>query len=609
MEDLEFTLRATAGRCTHDCHLWRPIGTIFLGEMVIEEEIAEAREFGNLSELEGNTEPPSSWSPWWLVAGATAVSLLEIGAYLVGGWVGWFAARVWVAGSVVFGLACVVVVVRVLVRDLRTLRLASLALIAVTAFVAFWHIGSADHLKVNHEATQEIGAGMDALALPDLGYTGTGFIGYPVRQYLLAAGPTVLLGRSLTALRLGFALPFFWGVLVCWAGLRVALGRIPQASSLATLTVLAFFTFPFLPEFARMYEQNTIPFSLTALATGWFLLAEEEPRPLRLMALAWVGCMLGTSYTPSLATLGLLAVVIIGKAVTALRDRHVGTAIAWATVLVPPLVFTAMTVTNREDLRFDHVGGANLDGVFSALQKAFALVFLGEPRFFVSPLLLLPIAVYLLVALFFGAGLRHAVTAWWVVATVAIAVTVRGYATPPPAYAIHRALIIIPPLMVGMLAWLLSVGGMGRLWIPGRVLTAIGAIFLAATVFNVRAAEQRSPPGLRDRLVSDLASQTEHLGMREESRPTVVVLTARAEADNLPDYLMYFLPGARFLRNASDLTGEQPGPIIIYADLGRWPDALNRAGVLPQREMGFDHPVFGHRFQTATVEDRLQLEP
>jgi len=575
----------------------------------MEEEFAEAREFGPYSEPEGDTDTRRPWSTWWLVTGAAAVCLLEVAAYVVGGWVAWLAARVWVASSVVFGLACLAVVARVLVQDLRKLRLTSLALVAVTAFVAFWGVGNVEHLIVNGEAAQEVAVGMEGLASPDLGYTGTGFLGYPMRQYLLAAGPTVVLGRSLTALRLGYALFFFWGVLVCWAGLRVGLGRTPQASSIAALTVFAFFTFPYLPEFARLHEQSIIPFSLTALATGWLLLADEEPRPLRLVALAWVGCMLGTSYTPGLAALGLLAVVILSKVVNALRDRHFGTALAWATVLIPPLVFTALAATVRRDLRFDHVGGASLDGAWSALREAFVLAFLGEPRFFLSPLLLLPIAVYLLVALFFGAGLRHAATAWWVVATIATAVILRGYASPPPNFAIHRALVVIPPLMVGMLAWLLRVGGEWRPWLPRRVLTAVVAVLVAVAVLNVRTAEQRWPRGLRDLVVADLASETERLEVREGSQPTVVVLTARHEIDNIADYLRYFLPGARLIRNAADLSGEQPGPIILYTDRGQWPNALYRAAVRPQREVRYDHPIFGHLFQAATVEAPLQLSP
>ena len=575
----------------------------------MDEEIVETGEIGPYSESEGDAQPQRPWSVWWLVAGAATICLLEVAAYVVGGWVAWIAARVWVASSVVFGLASVVVVVQLLVQDLRKLRLTSLALIFIAAYVAFWGIGSTDHLFANHETTQEVAAGMDALARPDLGYTGTGFLGYPMRQYLLVAAPTLFLGRSLMALRLGFGLLFFLGVLVCWAGVRTGLGRMPRASSIAALTVLAFFSFPYLPEFARMHEQNIIPFSLTALATGWLLLADEDPRPLHLLALAWVGCMLGTSYTPSLAMLGLLVVVIFGKVVNALLGRHFGTAVAWATVVVPPLVFTAMTVSIREDLRFRHVGGANLDGAWSALREAFALAFLGEPRFFLSPLLLLPIAVYLVVALFFGAGLRHAVTAWWVVATIAAAVILRGYASPPPAFAIHRALVIIPPLMVGMLAWLFKVGGAWRLQLPRRVIVAIAAVLVAAAVLNVRAAEQRSPRGLRDVVIADLARQVKGLEVGENSRPTVVALTARHEVDNLPDYLRYFLPGAQFIRNATDLRGEQPGPIIVYADPGLWPNMLYQAGVWPQREINYNHPRFTHLFQAATVEAPLLLPP
>ncbi|MEJ2189177.1 MAG: hypothetical protein P8Y93_07110, partial [Acidobacteriota bacterium] len=462
--------------------------------MVKEGQISETIDLGPYADRAGEEER-QPWSTWWLVAAATVVSLLEIGAYLLGGWCTWLAARLWIVCSAAFVLGSALMVVRVLVGDLRRFRVTPVVLIAVTAWVAFGSINGIDHLIVNHEATQEVAAGLEALSSRHLDYTGTGFLGRPVRQSILAAAPAFVLGRSLTALRLGYGLFFFLGLMVCWGGLRKGLEGNAQASAIAALTVLSFFSFPYLPEFVRLYAQNIIPFSLTALATGWLLLADEEPKPARLAALAWVGCMLGTSSTPSLAVLGLLAIVIVGKIASALRDKHFGTAVAWAMVLLPPLVFTSMAATVRQDIRLDHVGGADFGGAWSALREAFSVVFLGEPRLFMSPLLLLPIGVYLLVAIFFGAGLRHAVTAWWVLATLAAAVVLQGFAAPLPQLALHRALVVIPPLMVGMLAWLLKVGGAWRPWIPRPVLAGVAVILTAAAWLNVKAAERRWPPG------------------------------------------------------------------------------------------------------------------
>jgi hypothetical protein len=573
--------------------------------MVREGQISETIDLGPYADRVRDEER-QPWSTWWLVAAATVVSLLEIGAYLLGGWCAWLAARLWIACSAAFVLGSVLMVGRVLVGDVRRFCGTPVVLIAVAAWVTFASIGGVDHLIVNHEASQEVAAGLDALASADLEYTGTGFLGYPVRQYILAAAPALVLGRSLTALRLGYALLFFLGLLVCWGGLRKGLEGNAQASAIAALTVLSFFSFPYLPEFVRLYEQNTVPFSLTALATGWLLLADEEPKPLRLAALAWVGCMLGTSYTPSLAVLGLLAVVILSKIASALRDRHFATAVAWAMVLLPPLVFTAMAAIVREDLRFDHVGGPDYAGAWSALREAFSVVFLGDPRLFMSPLLLLPICVYLLVALFFGAGLRHAVTAWWVLVTVGAAVILRGYATPPPDFALHRALVVIPPLMVGMLAWLLKVGGAWRPWIPRPVLAGVAVVLTAAAWVNVRAAERRYQPGLRDMVVADLARQVEGLDLGEGSHPTFVALTARSDLDNIGDYLRYFLPGTEVVRNLRGLRDEE-GPLLIYADQGRWPNALRGAGIQPQREIRFDNPHTGHVFEAATITSPLSL--
>ena len=54
----------------------------------------------------------------------------------------------------------------------------------------------------------------------DWNYTGTAFLGYPNRQYLIAALPAVFLGRSITALHLGFAYPFLIGLVMLFAEIK-----------------------------------------------------------------------------------------------------------------------------------------------------------------------------------------------------------------------------------------------------------------------------------------------------------------------------------------------------------------------------------------------------
>lgn len=113
-----------------------------------------------------------------------------------------------------------------------------------------------------------------------------------------------MLGRTVLALRLGFALVFTVAALTLFAALHAWLRQRGAEPALAGITVLAVPAFPFAFRFLRAFEQSMLPMCLAMAAVGLVLLCHLRLTPWRLAALTWVGGLLGASYTPSSFHLG-----------------------------------------------------------------------------------------------------------------------------------------------------------------------------------------------------------------------------------------------------------------------------------------------------------------
>ena len=197
----------------------------------------------------------------------------------------------------------------------------SLVMVLLVGFAALWGIGGVEHVQLQHEATQEVAWGLEALATPSWFYTRVGHIGYPGRQYLIVAAPSLVLGRGLVGLRLGFALVFLFGVLLFWSGARAAWGDRLRGHDAAAMAALSVVAFPYAVKHLHWYEQTTLPLAFTLAAAGWLMITLRRPTVLNWLGLAWIGALLGTSYTPALGSWGTAArrPAVVGRVCLAKR--------------------------------------------------------------------------------------------------------------------------------------------------------------------------------------------------------------------------------------------------------------------------------------------------
>ncbi len=221
------------------------------------------------------------------------------------------ASRIWlVTGIVLLGILAVYAA-RTAWEDIKNRRfLEMLGFAALFAFFCFF-IGNISFSDVSPDSATQLAAGLQAFEEPDLHYFGWAFLGYSCRQYVLGALPTLLFGRTIFALQLGFAWPFLAGLTILWLELRKYLARIGVPEKLALLPLYALLSFPYLAEYYRNFEQAITPVALELLAIGLFLRFLRTRDGLTVCALSYIGGLLANAYTPAFAVLGLLAAFLL----------------------------------------------------------------------------------------------------------------------------------------------------------------------------------------------------------------------------------------------------------------------------------------------------------
>ena len=81
--------------------------------------------------------------------------------------------------------------------------------------MVFYRLGDIYHLQINYESAQELASFLkDNIHKSDWGYTEAAFVGYPARQFILVAIPSLLFGNEMFWLQFGYAILFYSGVLI-----------------------------------------------------------------------------------------------------------------------------------------------------------------------------------------------------------------------------------------------------------------------------------------------------------------------------------------------------------------------------------------------------------
>ena len=309
----------------------------------------------------------------------------------------------------------------------------------------FYYIGNIGYADINPDATQQLGAGLDSFHVVDWNYTGLAFLGYANRQYVLGAIPALLFGRSVFTLHLGFAGLFIIG-----------------------LSMMYF-------EFREWLKMNEV---------------EETLALLPCYAITWVGCFYSNSYTPAIASLGLLICFMILYAVDIYRKNVTITTVkkTWAeykssfvkmellgaSAITMVCFFVATLLGKREDRLTSVREDMNLivllldagKDFFTDKNAVFFGVFLGI------------VLLYMLFAFTFRLKFYDFVIAGWVLVVVLFANLLVGYTTSyEKSWILQRNMIVIPVLVTGIFLSMVRILRANQLQFRNRCLIVLLLFF------------------------------------------------------------------------------------------------------------------------------------
>lgn len=522
------------------------------------------------------------------------VALIEILAYKNPGQSTLVASYVWATMGIIYFTASLYYIISTLKKDFKDKYYLGVLLLPVFIIFTFWRI--TDYSNLSFESTQQVAAGLNNFTQKGFGYTQIAFLGYPSRQYLISALPSLLFGRSLINLRLGSSIPFLTGVLLFYSGLRSYFSNNKNGKQLATLGALSIFMFPYVPEFLHHYEQINFPLSLTLNAVSWYLFFLNKPSYFNAINLTWIGALLVTSYTPSLGTGLLLLTFMSILLINNLKKGNRKMATILFTMLLLITVFGAMSFTNRQDIPKvgEQMRVSEVKNI-SAIISGYKIFFLSNPKTFVSSIIAIPVFIYLFTSIIYLNGLSHFLISTWSLGTVAAAVYLMGYSVWPVSFEMHRALIIVPPLITGMLIVSLDVLNKYKVIISRLVVFACFLFLSVYSLWSIKRIKSQDPIRPEGLLTKDIIHQASLYKIKHDNNFSIYLYSNISSMQVMQNSLVYFYPNINFSTNR-ELVGtltDNTNLAFVYIDssytqLSR-PSSLHKPPVFDKPTENFDY--------------------
>lgn len=477
----------------------------------------------------------------WIIPGLLVIlCLLEIAAYLTHGAIPVIASRAWAFMGISYFAATGIFILDALVSDLRKRKFGFALLVIGLGIVVFYRLGDIYHLQINYESAQELASFLkDNIHKPDWGYTAAAFVGYPARQFIVVAIPSLLYGKEVFWLQFGYAVLFYSGVLSFFLGVRHYFSIKQHGELWALFTVLSCFTFPYLMRYLYNMEQTILPIALVMHALGWFLLSMERLTAGRALIVAWISGMLGTSYTPALAAWLLFQLFFLLLLLRAARDGRREQMALWASVWAYTLTVGLCSFLTRIDLRFTRQAGHSTESMLIALK----VFFLGHPEKYMPPVEAILVTIFFLFALTGRLGFIKWITAVWLLAVIYFSATSGGYAQYDPVYTMYRSILLIPVMMVACWDSYLGFFKKFKQWKhTGPILAVILCLAAATATIHLYSERRKSyEPLSKEFFISFLLNRAESAGIRYQPA-TFISQTNQVTYHPIEGYSEYFFP-------------------------------------------------------------------
>lgn len=533
-----------------------------------------------------------------LVGYSVLIVLLELGAFAFRGVFSIVASRLWLLGWVVCSIGILYRFIRLVIDDLKAKHYLSLVFMSVIFIMLILAIGNFDKIVIGQDATQQMAAGTLSFSAPDWNYTGKAFLDYPNRQYVLAAIPTLFLGRSIPALQVGFAYPFFLGLLLLYVSFRKWQKSEGLPEIFTMVAVSALFVFPYVTEYYIYFEHTLFPACFTMQCIGWLLLFLKKPTLSHAFAIMWTCAMMANCYTPAIASVALFVCILFLLGLFTLSRKQnlpyprlegklsFFTCLNMAAVIT---LFAAFTFLFGRGDRVTEMRAESFSESLAATKEGYSIFFLNSPSVF-SNYLLIFIVIYLAMSLLYRFGLIHLVISVWVLGIVGMSQFLKGYAVYAPSISMSRTLITVPVLVTAL--FLTGIEAMRRykIKIKPLLLALVVCMNIGFGIYNIYtpvvqgdAAKYFNPGTIQPMkyVIRDMVFAVKNASDEEQDHFTVILYTGNIWLKNLKDYTCYFLPDADVyvLEEGKPLPAFTGKAVIYYEKDAAYDPEMERRGM------------------------------
>ena len=436
---------------------------------------------------------------------------------------------------------------------------------------------------LSFESPQQTGAAVKAFKNSDWNYTGRAFLGdrYPNRQYLLTAIPTMIFGRSVIALRAGFAYLFFIGMISVCLEFRAWLRKKEGADGkYALIAISLLFLSPILMEYYKIFEQTLIPVCLTMMCIASFLRFLRTNDVISLLAVSWAGCMLPYSYTPSFSPAGLLLVMLF-LCLVGYWSKYCGLpALSAKSKAAVVLLLFNITVFLFYGLKLikgtmeaHDTDAITIKGLIDVL-----VGFITDSDYAFWGILSLVAFAYMIYSLTGRGKFHNFLIAVWVFGTAFISQYLQGYIeysnTGP---ILQRNMVVIPVVITAVFFLAYKHPTLFLHRISNPVVSIYFAAVLGVGLFNL-SREYKAMPLINyskpmHYLIEDAIETIPDMNISADDHFVLCVVTDNIVLRNIKDYATYFFPNAVCESYSSEEfthleNNDGSIPFLIYSDQG-----------------------------------------
>lgn len=499
------------------------------------------------------------------------MAAMEVLSFAVGGLAPIVTSYLWIALSVFcFGYLCREYLLALL-QDARKGSFWGLLPLAAAIPLCFFEIGS--YAALNTEALSELQHALEEFQKADLGYTSVFWVSYSTRSLLVNLIPSLFLGLSPAAYRIGFSLPIFFGALFFFAGFRRYHAESRFSSAVAGLMTTVMFAYPTFCRIARTFEMAVSSLSFGLWAIGAIMLFASRPSATGALVAAWSIGLLAASFTSGMALVALLLLLLTGWTVRAwLRGEQQVSRLVLAVLINCIVVVVCLRLQTTNTIKPRLIPFSEMVANF---QEALDMTLSLSKEVFSPKALVLPTLIAALFALSLRGGLLPAALILWCLPVVWSAINMRGKISPGLPFALYRALIIIPALVLVMGRFLLWLGERLPRWtILLRIcllLLAIGVGYMVRDTYRTVQSvltPTRIPMG-REVVAERVIRLVSDAGYTPSTHGWVVDHINDPKVESFLSCLQYFLPNWQRLQAKDPLPlatePRQPGIIVVSA--------------------------------------------